>query len=79
LVVDWGLAKPTDRAGPGTESGERMKAREPRIIVPEQFRPREAAGRAIRLYELWNKPDQSTAWKAKVGMPDLPVDAFVGP
>ena len=28
------------------------------------------------LYEAWGKPDQATAWKAKVGMPDLPADVF---
>jgi hypothetical protein len=58
---------------------EKMKARESRIAVPERFRMREAAERVIRLYEEWNKPEQATAWKAKVGMPDLPADVFTRP
>ncbi len=58
---------------------EGTKARESRIIVPKRSRLREAAERVIRLYEEWNKPDQSTAWKAKVGMRDLPADVFVRP
>ena len=56
-----------------------MKARESRIVVPKRSRLREAAERVVRLYEEWNKPDQSTAWKAKLGMPDLPADVFVRP
>jgi hypothetical protein len=37
---------------------------------------REAAERVVRLYEEWNKPDQATVWKAKLGMRDLPADVF---
>jgi hypothetical protein len=33
----------------------------------------------LRVYEAWGKPDQATAWKAKVGMPDLPADVFAAP
>jgi hypothetical protein len=58
---------------------EGMKAREARIAVPERFRLREAAERVARLYEEWNQPDQATAWKAKLGMPDLPADVFARP
>jgi hypothetical protein len=55
---------------------EGLKARESRISMPQRSRLREAAERVIRLYEEWNKPDQATAWKAKLGMPDLPGDVF---
>jgi eukaryotic-like serine/threonine-protein kinase len=54
-----------------------MKAGESRIKVPERTLLREAAERAVRLYQEWNKPDQASAWKAKVAMPDLPADVFV--
>ena len=56
---------------------EGMKARESRIPVPARSLLREAAERVVRLYQDWNKPDQAAAWKAKVGMPDLPADVFV--
>jgi hypothetical protein len=55
---------------------EGMKARESRIEVPERFRLREAAERVVRFYENWGKAEQATAWKAKLGMPDLPADVF---
>jgi tetratricopeptide (TPR) repeat protein len=55
---------------------EGMKARETRIAVPERFRLRNAADRVVHLYEAWNQPDRAAAWKAKLGMPDLPSDVF---
>jgi eukaryotic-like serine/threonine-protein kinase len=58
---------------------EGMKAREARIPVPERSRLREAAERIVRLFEAWNKPDQATEWKAKLGMRDLPADVFAPP
>ena len=58
---------------------EGMKAREARIEVPERFRLREAAERVVHLYEAWNQPDRAAAWKAKLGMPDLPADVFARP
>jgi hypothetical protein len=45
----------------------------------EAIKLREAAGRMVRLYEGWDKPDQAAAWKAKLGMSDLPADVFVRP
>jgi hypothetical protein len=33
----------------------------------------------VRLYEEWNKPDQATAWKARLGLADLPADLFARP
>jgi hypothetical protein len=56
-----------------------MKAREARIVVPDRARLREAAERVVRLYEDWGKPEQAAAWKAKLGMPDLPAEVFARP
>jgi tetratricopeptide (TPR) repeat protein/tRNA A-37 threonylcarbamoyl transferase component Bud32 len=58
---------------------EGLKAREAKIPAPHRARLREAAERAVRLYEGWNKPDQTAAWKAKLGMPDLPANVFAQP
>ena len=58
---------------------EGMKARAARIAVPDLARLREAAERVVHLYEDWGRPDQATAWKAKLGMPDLPADVFARP
>jgi serine/threonine protein kinase/tetratricopeptide (TPR) repeat protein len=58
---------------------EGMKARESRISMPDTSRLSEAAERVIQLYEDWNKHDQATAWKTKLGMPDLPADVFAHP
>jgi tetratricopeptide (TPR) repeat protein/tRNA A-37 threonylcarbamoyl transferase component Bud32 len=61
------------------EGYQGMKARAARIPVPERSRLREAAERIVPLYEEWNKPNQATAWKAKLGMPDLPAEVFARP
>jgi hypothetical protein len=58
---------------------EGMKARESRITVAERFRLRAAAESIVRLYEEWSKPDQAAAWKAKLGVPNLPADVFSRP
>jgi hypothetical protein len=55
---------------------EGMKAREARIPEPERSRLRAAAERVVRLYEGWGRPDQAAAWKDKLGMADLPAEAF---
>jgi eukaryotic-like serine/threonine-protein kinase len=56
-----------------------MKAREAKI--PATGRPGlvEAAVRVVRLYESWGKPVQATAWKARLGLADLPANVFVQP
>jgi hypothetical protein len=33
----------------------------------------------VRLYEAWGKTEQATAWKARLGMADLPEDVFARP
>jgi tetratricopeptide (TPR) repeat protein len=58
---------------------EGMKNREASIAIREPSSLREAAERVVRLYEAWGKPEQAAAWKAKVGMPDLPADVFARP
>jgi hypothetical protein len=58
---------------------EGMKAREDRIPSASKIRLREASERLVRLYEAWGKPDQATAWKAKLGLNDLPADVFAQP
>jgi tetratricopeptide (TPR) repeat protein len=58
---------------------EGMKAREAKI--PAERRPRlaEAAERVVRLYEAWGQPEQARAWRAKLGLADLPDDVFARP
>jgi hypothetical protein len=36
----------------------------------------EAAERVVHLYEGWGRPEKAAAWKARLGMPDLPADVF---
>ena len=58
---------------------EGMKAREAKIPAPGKPRLAEAAVRVVRLYEAWGKPEQAAAWKAKLGLTDLPADVFARP
>jgi tetratricopeptide (TPR) repeat protein len=58
---------------------EGMKARAATIPAPSKSRLTEAAERVVRLYENWGKPEQATAWKAKLGMRDLPAEVFDSP
>src|SRR5262249_38890110 len=58
---------------------EGMKTREAKIPAPSKKRLTEAAARVVKFYEAWGKPDQATAWKVKLGMPDLPADVFARP
>jgi tetratricopeptide (TPR) repeat protein/tRNA A-37 threonylcarbamoyl transferase component Bud32 len=51
-------------------------AREQQVPDAQRSHLREAAERVVRLYELWNKPQQAALWKSKVGMRDLPADVF---
>ena len=58
---------------------EGMKTRESRITVPDLPLLRMAAERVIHLYEDWGRREQAADWKAKLGMPDLPVEVFAQP
>jgi serine/threonine protein kinase len=58
---------------------EGMVSRTAEIPVSERSHLREAAERVVHLYEAWNKPQEAAAWKAKVGMPDLPAQVFARP
>jgi tetratricopeptide (TPR) repeat protein len=58
---------------------EGMKERQSKIAVHDRSRLREAAERVVRLYEDWGKAERAAMWKAKLGMPDLPADAFARP
>jgi hypothetical protein len=58
---------------------EGVKARAKAIPVRYKTRPTEAALRVVRLYEAWGKPEQAAAWKAKLGLADLPADVFARP
>jgi tetratricopeptide (TPR) repeat protein len=58
---------------------EGMEARRARISAPQKIRLTESAARVVRLYEAWGKPEQAAAWKAKLGMADLPEDVFARP
>jgi tetratricopeptide (TPR) repeat protein len=58
---------------------EGMKAREGTIPPVAMPRLTEAALRVVQLYESWGKPEQATAWKAKLGLDDLPADVFARP
>jgi hypothetical protein len=56
-----------------------IEAREARIPAPSRFLLHEAAARVVRLYAAWGKPAEATAWKAKLGLTDLPADVFARP
>ena len=40
---------------------------------------REAAEWVVRLYEGWGQPEKAAAWKARLGLTDLPADVFARP
>ena len=58
---------------------EGMKARAATIPAPSKARLDQAAGRVVRLYEAWGKPEKATEWKNKLGLSDLPADVFARP
>src|SRR5262249_31709118 len=58
---------------------EGLEAREAKIPVPYKKRLAEAGARIVQLYEEWGQPEQAAAWRAKLGMPDLPGDVYARP
>ena len=45
---------------------EGVKAREAKIPQPAKQRLTEAADRAVKLYESWDKKDKEAEWRAKL-------------
>jgi serine/threonine protein kinase/tetratricopeptide (TPR) repeat protein len=58
---------------------EGLKAREAKIPAPSKLRLSEAAGWVVQLYEAWGKPEKAVAWKARLGLADLPAGVFAWP
>ena len=58
---------------------EGLRARAARIPPQARIRLPEAAERLIRLYEAWGQPAKASAWKARLGLADLPDDVFAPP
>jgi hypothetical protein len=58
---------------------EGLKARAGKIPATGRPRLAEAAERVVRLYEAWGKPEQAAAWKARLGLLELPDDVFARP
>jgi hypothetical protein len=56
-----------------------MKDRADRLPMWERSYLLAAAERVVRLYEEWGRPDQASAWKAKLGLRDLPAEVFARP
>jgi eukaryotic-like serine/threonine-protein kinase len=52
---------------------EKLKTSEARIPVPMRSCLLRAAVRVVQLFEGWNRLDEASAWKKKVGLPDLPA------
>jgi hypothetical protein len=38
-----------------------------------------AKDQVVHWYEALGQPENAAVWKAKVGMPDLPIDVFARP
>jgi hypothetical protein len=38
-----------------------------------------AGQRLLQLYETWGRPEESAAWRVKLGLADLPEDVFAPP
>jgi tetratricopeptide (TPR) repeat protein len=55
---------------------EGMKSRELAIRRPEQARLDQAAGRVVRFYQAWGKPERAAEWRSRIGTPELPADVF---
>ena len=56
-----------------------LAARAATLPLPARRNLPEAAGRVIRLYEAWDKPEEAAAWKSRLGLADLPEDVFARP
>jgi serine/threonine-protein kinase len=55
---------------------EGLKAREDKLPASGRIRLSQAALRVAQLYASWGKPREAAAWKARLGLADLPSDVF---
>jgi hypothetical protein len=62
-----------------THGYEGMEVRAAKIPALSKPRLAEAAVRVVRLYEAWGKPEKAGAWKARLGLADMPADVFARP
>jgi serine/threonine protein kinase/tetratricopeptide (TPR) repeat protein len=53
-----------------------MEAHAARVSAPDRPRLAEAARRVVRLFDVWGKPATAAAWRARLGLADLPADVF---
>jgi hypothetical protein len=58
------------------EGYQGMKARASHMPAAQRPRLSEAAVRVVRFYEDRADPDRAAAWKARLGLSDLPADLF---
>jgi serine/threonine protein kinase/Tfp pilus assembly protein PilF len=58
---------------------EEMKQREETIPPEGKINLTEATERLVQLYEAWGQPEKAAAWKARLGLTDLPTDVFARP
>jgi hypothetical protein len=58
---------------------EGIKAREVKLPAYERRVIYEAADQVVRLYEAWGRKDKVAAWKAELGLADLPANVFARP
>jgi hypothetical protein len=56
-----------------------MKAREAQIPLQARHWLTETGERIVQLYEAWGQPEKAAAWKARLGLIDLPTDVFAQP
>jgi hypothetical protein len=62
-----------------TQGYEGMRARAAKIPPLGKPRLSEAAQRVMQLYQAWGQPEKAAAWKARLGLADLPADVFARP
>jgi serine/threonine-protein kinase len=50
-----------------------------KIPAPLKHYLTEAGERVVRLYEAWGQPEKAVAWRARLGLAELPADVFARP
>jgi hypothetical protein len=56
-----------------------MVVRAATIPPGAKIRLTEAADRIVKLYDAWGKPEKAAAWRARLGLADLPENVFAMP